>query len=70
MQVEEIKAVVDGASPEERLVLSAYLRIKSAGGEGSLGVQLTDAQARMAAGHSVELDKVWALHRDLETLGL
>jgi hypothetical protein len=70
MQVEELKAVVDGATAEERLLLSAYLRLKTTGANGSLGIALTEAQKRMDAGQSVDLEKVWALHRDLEMLGL
>jgi hypothetical protein len=70
MQVEELKAVVDRATDEERLLLSAYLRIKTAGGSGPLGIELAEAQKRMNAGHSVSLEKAWDLHRQLEASGL
>ena len=70
MSVEELKAVVDGASDEERLLLAAYLRAKTSGGSGPLGVALAEAQARIDAGHSVSLEKAFELHHQLETLGL
>ena len=70
MQVEELKAVVDQASEEERLLLSAYLRAKTAGGSGPLGIELAEAQKRMDAGHSISLEKAIELHHQLETLGL
>jgi hypothetical protein len=70
MQVEELKAVVDRATDEERLLLTAYLRIKTAGGSGLLGIELAEAQKRMSAGHSVSLEKAWELHRQLEVSGL
>jgi hypothetical protein len=70
MQVQELKALVDQASVEERLLLAAYLRAKTAGGSGPLGIELAEAQKRMDAGHSVSLEKAWDLHRQLETLGL
>ena len=38
------------ATPEERLLLSAYLRIKPAGGTGSLGVALAEANQRKSKG--------------------
>jgi hypothetical protein len=70
MQVEELKAVVDRAIDEERLLLAAYLRVKTAGGSGTLGIELAEAQKRMATGQSVSLERVWELHRQLESSGL
>jgi hypothetical protein len=70
MQVEELKAVVDRASEEERLVLAAYLHLKTSGGQGLLGIELAEARKRMEAGHAVSLEKAWELHRQLETSGL
>jgi hypothetical protein len=70
MSVEELKAVVDGASEEERLFLAAYLRIKNTGGAGPLGVALAEANQRMDAGHSVSLEKIKELHGQMEKLGL
>jgi hypothetical protein len=70
MSVEELKAVVDGASEDERLFLAAYLHIKSSGGAGPLGIALAEANQRMDAGHSVDLEKVKELHDQLGKLGL
>ena len=66
--MEELKAVVDGATEEERLFLAAYLRIKA--DDGSLKAELTQACNRMKAGKSVSLEKVYELHHELEKLGL
>ncbi len=68
VSVDEMKAVVDGATPEERLFLAAYLRIKS--DDGSLKAALTEANRRMDAGHSVSLDKVKGMIGQMEQLGL
>jgi len=58
MSVEELKAVVDGATEEERIFLAAYLRIKREGGNGPLGVKLAEANRRMDAGQSVSLTEL------------
>ena len=58
MSVEELKAIVDGASEEDRLFLAAYLRIKRDGGSGPLGVALAEANRRMDAGESVSLERL------------
>jgi hypothetical protein len=68
MSVEELKAVVDDATDEERLFLAAYLRIKS--DDGSLKAALTQACDRVQAGKSVSLEKALELHQELEKLGL
>ncbi len=68
MSVEELKAVVDGASEDERLFLAAYLRIKS--DDGSLKKALTEANQRMDAGKSVSLGKVKDILGELDKLGL
>jgi len=36
----------------------------------NLGAELAETIGRMQAGHSVDLDEAWALHRQLEKLGL
>jgi hypothetical protein len=69
MSVEELKAVVDNASTEDRVLLAAYLRIKLEGGPGSLGVSLSQARARMAAGQSVSLEKAIELHEAMKKPG-
>ncbi len=56
MSVDELKAVVDGATEEERLFLSAYLRVKC--DDGSLKAEVTAANLRMDAGKSLSLEKV------------
>jgi len=66
--VDELKAVVDAASDEERLFLAAYLRIKT--DDGSLKEHLTVVCDRMKAGKSVSLEQVEQLNRELENLGL
>jgi len=58
MSVEELKAVVDSATEEERIFLAAYLRIKRDGGNGPLGVALAEANRRMDAGESVSFDEL------------
>ena len=58
MSVEELKAVVDSATEEERIFLAAYLRIKRDGGNGPLGVALAEANRRMDAGQSVSFDEL------------
>jgi hypothetical protein len=70
MSVEELKAVVDNATEEERIFLAAYLRIKRDGGSGPLGVELAEANERIAAGKGVSLEDAWKLHHDMERLGL
>ena len=69
MSVEELKAVVDNASVEERLLLAAYLRIKLGGGSGPLGVALSQARDRMASGQSVSLEKLVELHEAMKKSG-
>ena len=61
MSVEELKAVVDSATEEERLFLAAYLRVKREGGNGPLGVKLAEANRRMDAGQGVSLEELKAL---------
>jgi hypothetical protein len=66
MSVEELKAVVDNATEEERIFLSAYLRIKS--DDGSLKAEVTAANQRMDAGKSVSLGKVKEILGQLDKL--
>ena len=56
MSVDELKAVVDNATEEERIFLAAYLRVKS--DDGYLKAEVTAANQRMDAGKSVSLGKV------------
>jgi hypothetical protein len=70
MSVEELKAVVDNASVEERVLLAAYLRVKLGGGSGPLGVSLSQARERMAAGQSVSLEKAIELHEAMKKSGV
>ena len=58
MSVEELKAVVDNATEDERIFLAAYLRIKRDGGSGPLGVELAEANRRMDAGQSMSLEEL------------
>lgn len=66
MSVEELKAVVDGATEEERLFLAAYLRVKS--DDGSLKAEVTEANQRMDAGKSLSLEKVKEILGQLDKL--
>jgi len=70
MSVEEIKAVVDNATEEERIFLAAYLRIKRDGGNGPLGVALAKANERLLRGEGVSLEDAEKLHQEMEKLGL
>jgi len=64
--VEELKAVVDGATEEERLFLAAYLRVKS--DDGSMKAEVTEANLRMDAGKSLSLEKVKEILGQLDKL--
>jgi len=66
VSVEELKAVVDGATEEERLFLAAYLRVKS--DDGSLKAEVTEANQRMDAGKSLSLEKVKEILGQLDKL--
>jgi len=66
VSVEELKAVVDGATEEERLFLAAYLRVKS--DDGSLKADVTEANQRMDAGKSLSLEKVKEILGQLDKL--
>jgi hypothetical protein len=70
MQVEQMKAIIDGASEEERLLMSAYLHLKKMGGRGPLGQALANATERMSSGQSATLAQAWELHRQLKSSGL
>jgi hypothetical protein len=70
VSVEELKAVVDSATEEERIFLAAYLRIKRDGGQGPLGVALAKANERLLRGEGVSLEAVKKIHGDMEQLGL
>jgi hypothetical protein len=70
MSVEELKAVVDNATEEERIFLAAYLRIKRDGGNGPLGVALAKANERLLRGEGVSLEDAEKLHNEMERLGL
>jgi hypothetical protein len=58
MSVEELKAVVDNATEEERLFLAAYLRIKRDGGSGPLGIALAKANESLLRGEGVKLEEL------------
>ncbi len=58
MSVEELKAVVDNATEDERIFLAAYLRIKRDGGAGPLGVELAKANERLLRGEGVSLEEL------------
>jgi len=66
VSVEELKAVVDGATEEERLFLAAYLRVKS--DDGSMKAEVTEANLRMDAGKSLSLEKVKEILGQLDKL--
>jgi hypothetical protein len=70
MSVEELRAVVDNATEEERIFLAAYLRIKRDGGNGLLGVALAKANERLLRGEGVSLEDAEKLHSEMEKLGL
>ncbi len=70
MSVEELQAVVDSATDEERIFLAAYLRIKRDGGNGPLGVELGKANERLLRGEGVSLEAATKLHEEMERLGL
>ena len=61
MSVEELKAVVDNATEEERVFLAAYIRIKRDGGNGPLGVKLAEANEQLLRGEGVTMDELKSL---------
>ena len=69
VSVEELKAVVDSATEEERNFLAAYLRIKRDGGNGPLGVALAEANQRLLRGEGVSLEDVIKRHEEMERSG-
>ena len=70
MSVEEIKATVDRATPTERRLMSAYLKIKAQETSGRLAKDLGDAHRRIEAGKSAKLEDVISLHESLKRVGL
>ena len=70
MSVEEIKATVDRATPTERRLMAAYLKLKAQEEDGRLAKELGDAHRRIEAGKSVKLEDVVALHETLKRVGL
>ncbi len=70
MSVEEIKATVDKATPTERRLMSAYLKLKGQQENGKLGQDLADAHRRIDAGKSAKLEDVIALHESMKRVGL
>jgi hypothetical protein len=70
MSVEEIKATVDRATPTERRLMSAYLKLKAREEDGALAKELGDAHRRIDSGKSAGYDDVVALHEALKRVGL
>ncbi len=70
MSVEEIKATVDRATPTERRLMSAYLKLKAQEEGGRLARGLGDAHRRIEAGKAAKLEDVIALHESMKRVGL
>jgi hypothetical protein len=70
MQAAEWKALIDGASEQERLLMSAYLHIKNGGAQSRLGQNLAEAVHRVRSGEFASLEQAWELHRQLQASGL
>ena len=70
MSVEEIKATVDRATPTERRLMTAYLKLKAKGENGRLSKELGDSHRRIEAGKAAKVEDVVALHEALKRVGL
>jgi hypothetical protein len=70
MSVEEIKATVDRATPTERRLMGAYLKLKIRQEKGQLAKELGAAHRRIEAGQAASFEDVVALHDSLKRVGL
>lgn len=65
MSVEELKRTVDQATPDERLFLRAYLKLKARENDPEIAKKLADAHRRIEAGHYATLDDLLAMDEQL-----
>lgn len=70
MSRNELKAVVDRSSQEDRLFLAAYLQHLAGRDDPAVQVELTSAQREITRGRKVNLKQLKRLHRTLLPYGL
>ena len=70
MSRNELKAVVDLSSAEDRLFLSAYLQHLATRDDPSMQAGLTNAHREIVRGKKVSLRQLKRLHRTLASTGL
>jgi hypothetical protein len=66
----ELIAIVDQASPEDRLFLRAYIEHLARAADPENGRDLDDRLERMRAGNEISLDDARKLHDSLSAQGL
>ncbi len=70
MSRNELKAIVDRSSAEERLFLSAYLQHLATRDDPATQTELTNAHREIARGKKVGLRQIKQLHRTLTSVSL
>ena len=70
MSRNELKAIVDRSSSQDRLFLSAYLQHLAAKHDPAAQAELANANREIARGHKVGLRQMKQLHRSLSKASL
>lgn len=70
MSRNELKAIVDRSSSQDRLFLSAYLQHLSAKKDSAAQAELANANREITRGHKIGLKQMKQLHRSLAKAGL
>jgi hypothetical protein len=70
MSRNELKAVVDRSSTEDRLFLSAYLQHLATRDDPAVQTELANAHREITRGRKVNLRQLKRLHRTLASTGL
>jgi len=70
MSRNELKAIVDRSSSEERLFLSAYLQHLATRNDPAVQAELANANREIARGRKVSLPQMKRLHRSLASASL
>lgn len=70
MSRNELRAIVDRSSSEERLFLSAYLQHLATKDDPAVQTELTNANREISRGKKVSLRQMKQLHRTLTSVSL
>jgi hypothetical protein len=70
MSRNELKAIVDRSSAQERLFLSAYLQHLGAKNDPAVQADLANANKEISRGRKIGLRQMKQLHRSLSKAGL